>query len=403
MTQLIERFLRYVRIDTQSNPDVATSPSTEKQKDLSRLLVKELRSFGLDASLDEHGYVYAKIEGNVKGAPAIGFIAHVDTSPDAPGQDVKPRIIANYGGEEIVLNDTYRMSPKDYPSLSDVIGDDIIVTDGTTLLGADDKCGVAEIMELARHLTTNRDIPHGDIHIGFTPDEEIGRGADRFDLNVFTADFAYTVDGSAVGGIDYENFNAATANLTFTGISIHPGTAKNKLVNAIGLAHEFDALLPEFLDPAYTEKYEGFNHQTKIHGQVEETKSQYIIRNHDRALFEKQKQDFAAIRDFINARYGYPAVKLEIKDSYYNMYEVLKDRMDIVERAKRAIESVGITPKSEPIRGGTDGSRLTFMGLPCPNLGTGGFQFHGRMEFASINQMEKATEILIRIATHDPN
>ncbi len=401
MTQLIERFLRYVKIDTQSDHDVQACPSTEKQKDLSRLLEKELRSFGLNAFLDDHGYVYAKIEGNVKDAPAIGFIAHVDTSPDAPGHDVNPRIIENYGGEEIVLNDTYRMSPKDYPNLSSVIGDDIIVTDGNTLLGADDKCGVAEIMELARHFTTNTDIPHGDIYICFTPDEEIGRGADLFDLDYFKADFAYTADGSAVGGIDYENFNAATANLTFTGKSIHPGTAKNKLVNALHLAHEFHALLPEFLNPAYTENYEGFNHQTNMHGQVEETTSQYIIRNHDRARFEKQKKDFEEIRDFLNARYGYDAVKLEITDSYYNMYEVLKDRMDIIHRAKKAIESVGITPKSEPIRGGTDGSRLTFMGLPCPNLGTGGFQFHGRMEFASINQMEKATQILIRIATHN--
>jgi tripeptide aminopeptidase len=401
MTPLIERFLRYVKIDTQSDHNVATCPSTEKQKDLSRLLEKELKSFGLDAFLDEHGYVYAKIAGNVKDAPAIGFIAHVDTSPDAPGSNVNPRIIENYGGEEIILNDAYSMSPKDYPSLSYVIGDDIIVTDGNTLLGADDKCGVAEIMELARHFTTNTDIPHGDIYIYFTPDEEIGRGADLFNLDYFKADFAYTADGSAVGGIDYENFNAATANLTFIGKSIHPGTAKNKLVNSLHLAHEFHALLPEFLNPAYTENYEGFNHQTSMHGQVEESKSQYIIRNHDKSLFEKQKKDFEEIKDFLNARYGYPAVKLEMTDSYYNMYEVLKDRLDIVERAKKAIESVGITPKSEPIRGGTDGSRLTFMGLPCPNLGTGGFQFHGRMEFASINQMEKATEILIRIATHN--
>ncbi len=397
MQNLIERFIRYVKIDTQSDYYATAFPSTAKQQDLSRLLVKELQAMGIDAVLDRYGYVYAKIKGNVKEAPAIGLIAHVDTSPDAPGADVNPRIIKHYDGGTIHLNDRLSMHPDQYPSLARVIGDDLIVTDGNTLLGADDKCGVAEIMEVAAYFQTHPDVPHGDIHICFTPDEEIGKGTLHFDFETFKADFAYTADGSEVGGIDYENFNAASATLTFTGKSIHPGTAKNKLVNALHLAMAFHDQLPVFLNPAYTEGYEGFNHLTSLTGEVEKATSRYIIRNHDRALFKKQKDEFLAIVAYMNARYGDGAVTLELKDSYYNMAEVLKDHMHVIELARSAIERAGLKPFAEPIRGGTDGARLTYDGLPCPNLGTGGYQYHGRMEFASIQQMHKAVEIMINL------
>ncbi|MCF7933085.1 MAG: peptidase T [Acholeplasmataceae bacterium] len=397
MNTLIERFLNYVRIDTQSDHNSTTFPSTEKQKDLSSLLVKELKEMGLDAILDQDGYVYAKIDRTTNHAPSIGFIAHVDTSPDAPGKNVNPRIIKHYDGSTIHLNESRSMDPAQFPSLQRVIGDDIIVTDGHTLLGADDKCGVAEIMEMAQYFVANPEISHGDIHICFTPDEEIGKGADRFNFERFNAAFAYTADGSEVGGIDYENFNAATANLTFTGKSIHPGSAKHKLINALHLAMTFHGMLPASLDPALTEDREGFNHLTMMKGEVEEAKSQYIIRNHDNDLFEQQKKTFQSIASFMNERYGYMVVDLEIKDSYHNMYEILKDHMDIIKLAQRAIRDVGITPFSEAIRGGTDGARLTFDGLPCPNLGTGGYNFHGRYEFASIQQMEKALLIMINI------
>lgn len=393
MNTLIDRFLRYVKIDTQSDHESKTFPSTEKQKDLSQLLVKELKEMGLDAFLDKDGYVYTKIEKNVEGKKAIGFIAHVDTSPDAPGKNVNPRIIKNYDGSNIILNDELSMHPNEYPALRKVIGEDIIVTDGQTLLGADDKCGVAEIMELALYYTTHKDVAHGDIYICFTPDEEIGQGADRFDFNYFKADFAYTADGSEVGGIEYENFNASTVNLNFVGKSIHPGSAKNKLINASHIAFEFHHMLPAFLNPAFTENYEGFNHLTQIQGTVEHAHTQYIVRNHDRDLFKKQKDDFIKIANYLNQKYGYQVVKVDIKDSYFNMYDIIKDHMYVIDLAKQATLNQGLEPKIEPIRGGTDGARLTYDGLICPNLGTGGYQFHGRLEFASIQQMEKALEI----------
>ncbi|MCD4826595.1 MAG: peptidase T [Acholeplasmataceae bacterium] len=393
MNTLIERFLRYVAIDTQSDHESETFPSTEKQKDLSRLLVEELIEMGLDAFLDKDGYVYTKIEKNIEGKKSIGFIAHVDTSPDAPGKGVNPRIIKNYDGSKIQLNKDLSMHPEQFPSLTRVIGQDIIVTDGNTLLGADDKCGVAEIMELAKYFTTHKEEKHGDIYICFTPDEEIGNGANRFDFDYFKADFAYTADGSEVGGIEYENFNAATVNLNFTGKSIHPGSAKNKLVHAVHIAMEFHQLLPVFLNPAYTENYEGFNHLTQIQGLVEQAHSQYIVRNHDKALFKQQKDEFLKIAKYLNEKYGYNAVAVDVKDSYYNMYDIIKDHMEVIELAKQAVVNCGLEPKIEPIRGGTDGARLTYDGLICPNLGTGGYQFHGRLEFASINQMEKAVEI----------
>jgi len=394
MTRLIERFLNYVKIDTQSDPNNPSCPSTEKQKDLSRLLESELKAMGYEAFMDEHGYTYAMIPKTQEGFPKIGLIAHVDTSFDAPGKNVQPRIIHQYDGSTITLNEFYSMNPKQFPSLNDVIGDDIIVTNGETLLGADDKCGVAEIMELADTLKEHPEIPHGDIYICFTPDEEIGRGANLFNYDYFKADYAYTLDGSKVGGIEYENFNAATANLTFTGKSIHPGSAKNKMVNASHIAMDFHHHLPENLDPAKTEGYEGFNHLTKIQGTVEEAQSQYIIRNHDQMLFNEQKETFISLTQELNKNYGYEAISVNIEDSYYNMAEKIRPRMDIIDKAKKAIEKVGLTPFSSPIRGGTDGARLTYEGLLCPNLGTGGYQFHGRYEFASIQQMEKALKVI---------
>jgi tripeptide aminopeptidase len=397
MDRLIKNFLTYVKIDTQSNYESSTFPSTEKQKNLSVLLKDQLINLGFDAILDDYGYVYAKIPSNTKGAKDIGFVAHVDTSPDAPGYPVNPRIIYNYTGDRIELNENLSMHPEQYPSLSRVIGDDIIVTDGHTLLGADDKCGVAEIMEIAHVLSENKNIPHGDIHICFTPDEEIGKGANHFDYQRFNPEFAYTMDGSEVGIIEYENFNAATAKVNFTGISIHPGTAKNKMVNALHLAMEFHQLLPVFLNPAYTEGYEGFNHLSNLSGEVEKASSKYIVRNHDLKLFETQKEQFLKIAEFMNQTYGYHAVKVDITDSYFNMANIIKDHMHIVDLAYQAISNCGLSPRNAAIRGGTDGARLTFEGLPCPNLGTGGYQFHGRLEFASIQQMKKAVDIMLEI------
>jgi tripeptide aminopeptidase len=397
MDRLIERFLRYVKVDTQSDHETGTHPSTEKQKNLSKILVKELKDLGLDSFLDDFGYVYTKINKNIEGAPAIGFVAHVDTSPDAPGKDVNPRIIEKYDGSIIQLNEKLSMEPSKYPSLSRVIGEDIIVTDGNTLLGADDKCGVAEIMELVEYFVANPNEKHGDIYVCFTPDEEIGEGADHFNYDWFKADFAYTADGDEVGGIEYENFNAATAKLDFIGKSIHPGSAKNKMINALHLAFEFHSMLPVFLNPAITEKYEGFNHLTGLKGEVEKAHANYIIRNHDMVKFIEQKNEFERIAKFMNEKYGYQCVELTITDSYFNMYEVIKDHMYVVELALQAVKNVGLTPFTKAIRGGTDGARLTYEGLICPNIGTGGFQFHGRMEFCSIDQMRKAVQVLIEI------
>lgn len=395
---LVERFLKYVSIDTQSDPTVETCPSTLKQKNLGEILVNELKEMGVDnAFMDEHGYVYGLIKSNSKkDITPIGFIAHMDTSPDAPGDNVSPRIIKDYDGSPIILNEKLSMDPTHFEALKYVIGDDIIVTDGNTLLGADDKAGVAEIMTMV-DIMTKAPFEHGDIYIGFTPDEEIGRGADLFNLDWFKAKFAYTMDGSLIGGIEFENFNAASATIDFVGKSIHPGSAKNKLVNAMHIAFEFHQMLPVFQNPAYTEGYEGFNHLSQINGSVEHAHMHYIIRNHHMTKFNEQKEDFKAITKYLNEKYGYEAVKLNITDSYFNMYEILKNDMMPVELAKKAIANNGLIPHSEAIRGGTDGARLTFMGLPCPNLGTGGFNFHGRYEFASINQMETAVDIMVEI------
>ncbi len=393
---IVKRFINYVKIDTQSNERSQTCPSTEKQKDLGNLLLKELKELQIPSFMDENGYVYGKINKTTEGKKAIGFIAHMDTSPDAPGANVNPRIIKHYDGSTIKLNKDLSMSPDTFESLRHVIGEDIIVTDGNTLLGADDKAGIAIIMDFAAKVMKSN-IPHGDIYIGFTPDEEIGRGADLFDLEFFKADFAYTLDGSKVGGIEYENFNAASAAIKIIGQSIHPGSAKNKLINAMHLAMEFHSMLPPFQNPAFTEGREGFNHLSGMTGEVEVAYLNYILRNHDMKEFKRQQAFFYDVRDYLNHKYGYNCIEVTIKESYLNMYEVLKKDMTSVELAREATIKAGVDPFSDPIRGGTDGARLTYMGLPTPNLGTGGFNFHGRYEFASINQMKKAVNICLEI------
>lgn len=398
MSTVVDKFLRYVKIDTQSNPNSESYPSTNKQRNLANLLLNELKTFGLDAFVDEFSYVYTKIPANTstKGHK-IGLIAHLDTSPDAPGANVNPRIIENYHGQTINLNEFYQMDPTTSPNLLEVIGDDIIVTDGNTLLGADDKAGIAEIMQVIQEIISDTAFLHDDIYICFTPDEEIGQGTDKFDFEFFKADFAYTVDGGQVGSIEYENFNAASARIEITGKSFHPGSAKNQMVNAIKLAFEFNSMLPSNEIPEQTEGYEGFFHLTNIKGQVEDAVIEYIIRDHDDNKFNNKKKLIEKIAYNINQKYQYDAVKVTIKDQYYNMITHLKDKKHIINIAKEAIIAAGLSPISEPIRGGTDGASLTYKGLPTPNLGTGGYNYHGRYEFASINQMKKSVEILKNI------
>lgn len=395
--KLIDRFLKYVSYDTQSDPNSKTYPSTDKQWVLLKELVKELESMKIETSIDEFGYVIGRIPSNIdKKVPTLALIAHVDTSPDASGKDVKASLVKNYDGKEIVLNDAKQiiLDPKKFPNLLDKIGQDLVVTDGTTLLGADDKLGVAEIMTLAEEIQTDDSIKHGDLVIVFTPDEEVGTGTEYIDVKKIGADFGFTMDGSKVGEIAYENFNAASAKLTMVGRSVHPGSAKNKLINSLDLANEFYGLLPKGLKPELTEDYEGFNHLVSQKGTVEQTEMSFIIRNHDKTLFEKQKQDFEVIKDFMNKKYGYEACLLEIKDSYYNMIEVVKNYQEQLNIAIESIKENGLEPIIEPIRGGTDGARLSFMGLPCPNLGTGGYNFHGPFEYASVQEMNKALDIL---------
>ncbi|HQC30522.1 MAG TPA: peptidase T [Acholeplasmataceae bacterium] len=394
---ILNKFLRYVKIDTQSNPYSKTSPSTEKQKELSLLLVKELKEMGLDAFMCKDGYVYSKIPKNTdKAKYNIGFIAHVDTSFDAPGTNVNPRIIKNYDGGTIILNDFYQMDPQEFPNLLEVIGDDLIVTDGNTLLGADDKAGVAEIMQAAQEIISDKNLLHGDIYIAFTPDEEIGRGTDHFDLDFFRPDFAYTFDGGRVGSIESENFNAAAANVIITGKSIHPGTAKDKMINANKVAMEFNSLLPNEA-PENTSGYEGFYHLSASKGSVESATLEYIIRDFDWDNFQKRKKVFETIKNKLNKKYNYQAVEIKLRDQYFNMALKLKDKEYILEIAKNAILKTGISPIFQPIRGGTDGAMLTYKGLPSPNLGMGGYNYHERYEYASINQMEKAVEIIKNI------
>ena len=404
MERVIENFLEYVKIDTQSSEESSTTPSTHKQHDLAEVLEKQLREMGAeDITYDkEHCYLYATIPSTAgyEQVPVIGFIAHMDTSPAVTGTGVKPRIVEDYDGKDIVLHREKQIVMKvvDFPELSSYQGKRLIVTDGTTLLGADDKAGVAEIMAMAEYLLKHEEIAHGRIRIGFTPDEEVGAGADHFDVALFNADYAYTVDGGRLGELEYENFNAAGAKVTVHGRSVHPGEAKDKMRNAILMVQEFQAMLPVSENPMYTCGYEGFYHLDQLHGTVEQAVAEYIIRDHDRVKFEKKKETFIRIGEFLNSKYGEGTFVIDLKDSYYNMKEMIEKHMHLVNHAKEAMEELGIQPVVVPIRGGTDGARLSFMGLPCPNLCTGGQNFHGRFEYACIDEMEMIVKLLIRIA-----
>lgn len=404
MTKTIENFLQYVKIDTESCEGSGTTPSTAKQHDLAKLLVSQLTEMGAaEITYDEeHCYVYATVpasSGHEK-CPVLGFIAHMDTTQVVTGANVKPRIVEDYDGGDILLNEAEHivLSVSDFPELAVYKGKDLIVTDGTTLLGADDKAGVAEIMAMAEYLLTHPEIPHGKIRLGFTPDEEIGEGADHFDVALFGADFAYTVDGGELGELEDETFNAAGAKLIVHGRSVHPGSAKGKMKNAILIAQEFQGLLPVFQNPMYTEGREGFFHLDGINGNVEVTTAEYIIRDHDKALFEQKKNMFLQCAAFLNEKYGDGTVTVEMRDSYYNMKEILKDYPHLMENACETLRELGVEPKITPVRGGTDGSRLSFMGLPCPNLCTGGANYHSRFEYACVQSMEKVTELLIKLA-----
>ena len=398
---VVDRFLKYVKIDTQSDNYSNTTPSTMKQLNLARLLVKELQEMGVEqVELDDNGYVMAFLPSNLdKQVPVIGFVAHIDTAPDISGANVKPKFVENYDGKAIVLDETKNviLSPTDFPELERYIGQTLITTDGTTLLGADDKAGVAEIMTAVEYLQDHPEFPHGRICVGFTPDEEIGQGANLFDVKKFGADLAYTVDGGMVGELEYENFNAAEATVFVQGRNVHPGSAKNKMINAILIAAEFNALLPENERPENTEGYEGFYHIMKFKGEVEEATLRYIIRDHDREKFEAKKALIIDAMNFINAKYGEGTLRVDIKDQYYNMKELILPVIDVIEVADRAMQEAGITPIIQPIRGGTDGARLSYMGLPTPNIFSGGHNFHGKYEYIPVESMEKAVEVLLNI------
>lgn len=449
---VLERFLRYVQIDTQSSEDSTTFPSTEKQKNLARLLCQELRDLGVSAEMDEeYGYVYGKLPANwnyedgngdkltgdagmqnevlekaKRECKTLGFIAHMDTSPEVSGTNVHPQIIKNYQGGDIVLSEGkeriptkdisssdsgsgnrkpeqgYILSPKDFPELLEYIGKDLVTTDGSTLLGADDKAGVAEIMSMVEYLQRHPEIKHGPIAIAFTPDEEVGAGVDYFDVKRFGADYAYTVDGGGIGELEYENFNAAGAVITVTGRNVHPGEAKDKMKNAALLAMELNSRLPETQRPEHTSGYEGFYHLTHMDGCVEHAKLSYIIRDHDRQKFEEKKELLVRIMDALNEKYGLDTFVLKMEDQYYNMKEVIEpDFMFLVERAGKCMEDLGITPKIQPIRGGTDGARLSFMGIPCPNLCTCGHNYHGRFEYCCVQSMEQIVKLLVALAKKD--
>lgn len=398
MNRLLERFLRYVKIDTESVPDVQRYPSSEKQKNLLALLRDELVQMGISATMDEkYGYVYATIPKNVKGNYKLGFIAHVDTSSAVSGKDVKPIVTADYDGQDIALAEGRRLSPAEFGSLLKHVGKTIISSDGTTLLGADDKAGVAVIMELANILAENPSVAHGEVKIAFTPDEEVGRGTDFFDIGRFGADGAYTVDGSGLGELEYENFNAAAAKVSVRGKSVHPGSAKGVMVNANLVIMELQSMLPVFENPMYTEGYEGFFHLDSMHGECDCATANYIIRDHDREKFQRKKQLFADVVDFLNKKYGEGTVTAEITDSYYNMKEKILPHIHLVENACRAMEKAGVTPVVCPIRGGTDGARLSYEGLPCPNLFTGGYNFHGRYEYIPLEDMQKALDVALNL------
>ena len=397
---LIERFLNYVKFDTKSDEETGVTPSTPGQMVFARFLKEEVENMGLsDVVLDEHGYLYATLPANTdKDLPVVGFISHMDTAPDMSGKNVNPRIVKNYQGGPIVLNEAENivMTPDEFPEMLNYLGQDLIVTDGTTLLGADDKAGIAEILDAVRYLQEHPEIKHGKIRVGFNPDEEIGLGAHKFNVELFGCDFAYTMDGGAVGELEYENFNAAGAKITIQGRNVHPGTAKGKMVNSILLAGEFMTYLPADETPAHTEGYEGFFHVVGINGGVEQTTLQYIIRDHDRAKFEARKKLMEEAVAKLNSKYP-GAVSLEMNDQYYNMREKIEPVMHIIETAEKAMREAGVEPKVQPIRGGTDGAQLSFKGLPCPNIFAGGENMHGRYEFVSVQAMEKARDVVANI------
>ena len=402
MEKILDRFLRYVAVDTQSNEESESQPSTEKQWNLLRMLCAELRALGVEATLDEYGYVMGSIPSNVeKEVPAIGFIAHVDTAPDASGADVKPQIIKNYDGGEIPLKGVpgLALKPSEFPELLHFVGQTLITTDGTTLLGADDKAGVAEIMDAVQYIMAHPEFKHGPIRIGFTPDEEIGRGVVKFDVARFGADYAYTMDGGEIGELEFENFNAASAKIHIQGRNVHPGSAKGKMKNAILIGQEFNGLLPVEQRPEYTEGYEGFFHLISFKGTVEEADFAYIIRDHDRVKFEAKKKLIAECVDFLNAKYGAGTAVLVLRDQYFNMREQVEPHYFVVEKAMKAMEMAGVKPKIQPIRGGTDGANLSFKGLPCPNIFAGGLNFHGRLEYVPLESMEAASQVILNIVT----
>ncbi len=400
MEKLVDRFLRYVSIDTQSNEESESQPSTAKQLNLLKLLRDELIAFGVEATLDENGYVIGHIPANVdKKIPAIGFISHVDTSPDASGADIKPQIIPDYDGKPIALKgvDGLYLDPKDFPEILAHKGETIITADGTTLLGADDKAGVAEIMNAVQYIVNHPEFEHGPVCIGFTPDEEIGRGVAKFDVSKFAADYAYTMDGGEVGELEYENFNAAAATVSIQGRNVHPGYAKGKMKNAILIGMELNSLLPVEQRPEYTSGYEGFFHIVSFKGTVEECSFSYILREHDLDRHARQKETLQKCVDFINAKYGEGTAKVNIRHQYYNMKSQVEPHKHIIDKAIQAMEMEGIKPKVQPIRGGTDGANLSFMGLPCPNIFAGGLNFHGKFEWVPVESMQKASKVILNI------
>ncbi|MDW7669735.1 MAG: peptidase T [Bacillota bacterium] len=400
MNKVLDRFLEYVKIDTQSDADSKSNPSTEKQFDLGRKLEKELKEIGFDnVELDDNCNLWAELKANTeKNIPTIGFIAHMDTATDVSGKDVKPQVIKNYDGEDIVLNKENNVTIKteDFPELKNYTGQTLITTDGTTLLGADNKAGIAEIITALEYFIKNPEVKHGNIKIAFTPDEEVGRGTETFDVEKFGADFAYTIDGGEIGGLEYETFNAAKAKLTIKGKNVHPGTAKNTMVNSLRLAFEFNNMLPVNEKPEYTEGYEGFYHLIETNGNVEETIMKYIIRDHDMDKFQEKKELFEKTIDYMNSKYD-DRIILEMEDQYNNMSEKIKPVFHIVETAKKAMEELGIEPRINPVRGGTDGARLSYMGLPTPNVFTGGHNFHGKYEYIPVESMEKAVLVIRKI------
>jgi tripeptide aminopeptidase len=402
MEKLVERFLRYVKINTQSNDKSVTIPSTPGQLEFAKILASELHAIGLkDVEVDDNGYLMATLPSNIQEpVPVIGFIAHLDTSPDFSADGVDPQVQQNYFGKNIQLNSKKNivLTPKEFPALNNYIGQPIITTDGNTLLGADDKAGIAEIITALDIIQCDPKIKHGTIRIAFTPDEEIGRGADKFDVKKFGADFGYTIDGGPVGEIEYENFNGASAKIVIQGRNVHPGSAKHRMKNSMHIAVELDNMLPQNEKPEYTEGYEGFYHLTEFNGNVDYTKVNYIIRDHDREEFTRKKELMIKIIDHLNIKYGAGTLKLTMIDQYYNMKEKIEPVFHVVELALKAINEIGLTPKVKPIRGGTDGARLSYMGLPCPNIFTGGHNFHSRFEFIPIHSMEKAVQVIVKIA-----